>query len=314
MSKAKHKTSTEKVSHPFQAAFRKTAAARAALAASDLLPINLDVQIALTSVLGAVPRLMTFRDAIVAALPDLDITQLDHLKTFAEALAFANAAYLAASRPLETLPALQSRAMEIRDQLLSDATALAKRGLLDRKLLSELKGGTGYLNTSSDLGVLVRMLRERWDAIASKSAIQLAELDEAEQLFERITSAYAERTQQSTAVAAAAEDRQRAYSLLLRAYDQARRAMTYLRWREDDVEKIAPSLWAGRGQRSGNAGTANAGSTANGAAPSPDAATGSASVGAEPNGTIPAHALTPAPPIVIPALPGGSSFSTNGVT
>jgi hypothetical protein len=46
---------------------------------------------------------------------------------------------------------------------------------------------------------------------------------------------------------AAADIRVRAFTLLTRRYDQARRAVTYLRWAEDDVQKIAPSLYTGRG-------------------------------------------------------------------
>jgi hypothetical protein len=35
--------------------------------------------------------------------------------------------------------------------------------------------------------------------------------------------------------------------LLANAYDQARRAITYLRWNKGDADLIAPSLYAGRG-------------------------------------------------------------------
>jgi hypothetical protein len=40
------------------------------------------------------------------------------------------------------------------------------------------------------------------------------------------------------------------------AYDHARRAVTFLRWNEEDVDEIAPSLYAGRttaGKKSGDA-------------------------------------------------------------
>ena len=60
---------------------------------------------------------------------------------------------------------------------------------------------------------------------------------------------YAERSRQSLHVADAADDRQRAFTLLVKAYDQVRRAATFVRWENDDVEKYAPSLWAGRGGR-----------------------------------------------------------------
>jgi hypothetical protein len=311
MSKSTTAPAAEKAApHTFHAAFQKTASARAALAPAELMPINLDVQVALTTVLGTLPRLATLRDAIVAALPDFDIGQFDKLGTYAEALAYAQTAYLAASEPAEALPALVARAAEIRDQLLSDATALAKRGLLDAKRLAELKGGPGYLNTTSDVGVLVRMFRERWKDVVSKSAVQPAELDEAEQMFERVTLAYAERTQQSTTAAAATDDRLRAYTLLVNAYDQARRAASYLRWVEGDVEKIVPSLWAGRGGRGSSASAGPAPGTGGGAGAA-DAVGGAKPAGADANGNDPAHAGTNGTAPVAPGHPGGSPFANS---
>ena len=38
------------------------------------------------------------------------------------------------------------------------------------------------------------------------------------------------------------EDRARAFTLLVRAYDDCRQAASYLRWREGDVDDFAPSL------------------------------------------------------------------------
>ena len=91
-----------------------------------------------------------------------------------------------------------------------------------------------------------------WTEISSKSAIQSSELDEAEKLFEQVSRAFAERSRQSNAVGEAADDRARAFTLLVNAYDQLRRAAIFVRWEENDADKFVPSLWAGRGGR-GNA-------------------------------------------------------------
>lgn len=281
----------------FQIAYNATAADRAAVPQGDLLAVNLNVQLVTTTILGALPRLWSLRDEVIAKIPSFDIAQFDKLEVYAKALAYAQTVYLAASTPAETLPALASRAIEIRQQLLTDATALARRGLLDQKRLDDLKGDTGYLSVASDLGVLVRMLREGWTAIVSKSAIQPSELDEAEQVFERITLAYAERTRQSEATIAAAEDRQRAYTLCLNAYDQARRATTYLRWEQGDADKFTPSLWAGRGGRGNTEAPKNEGE-----AP------------VDPNANTVRHPVPvltqadAAPEPTEPGLPGGSPF------
>jgi hypothetical protein len=306
-----HKSSTHSHSHSqptpvgrFEAAYTKTAKARAALEPAELWSINLDVQLAVTTVLSARPRMDSLRAAIEAQLPAFELSKFDHLETYAESLAYAQTSYLAAAEPAEALPALVARAAEVRDQLVGDATALARRGLIDARALSELKGGNGFLNVGSDVGVLVRMLRERWSDIQGKSAIQIEELDEAEQLFERITLGYAERSQQPVRAAAAADHRTRAYSLLVAAYDQARRAISYVRWEENDVDKFAPSLWSGRGGR-GSAKTAPAdhGAGVDGSKPRPaDGAAPAAPAPAIPPPAIPA---TPASP----GMPGGSPFA-----
>jgi hypothetical protein len=231
--------------HTFQASFDATAGERAAIHPTALMPINIDVSIALTTVMGTLPHLAAIRDAIVEHMPKHDMESFDMLETYAEALAHANVAYLAASRPSE-LRALIPRATEIRQLLLLDATALVKRGLLDGEPLTELKGVVGYLNIASDIAVLNRIYREHWAEISTRSAVMLTELDEAEQLYQRITVAYAARAQRSEVEM---EDRRRAFTLLVDAYDETRRAVMYLRWNRGDLDKIAPSLYAGRGGR-----------------------------------------------------------------
>jgi hypothetical protein len=79
--------------------------------------------------------------------------------------------------------------------------------------------------------------------------VQPAELDHAAQLAQRLVTAVGVREQQPVATGAASLQRQQAFTLLLQAYNEVRRAITFLRWNEDDVETIVPSLWAGRGSR-----------------------------------------------------------------
>jgi len=79
--------------------------------------------------------------------------------------------------------------------------------------------------------------------------ITMAELDQAEDLSERLLHAVAMRENQSNALAEAIQKRLQVFTLLVNAYDQARRAIAFLRWQEGDLEEIAPSLYAGRGRK-----------------------------------------------------------------
>lgn len=69
------------------------------------------------------------------------------------------------------------------------------------------------------------------------------------QLGERLVRAAGVRDQAPAAVADVALIRQHALALLVNAYDEVRRGVSFLRWREGDVETIAPSLYTGRPRR-----------------------------------------------------------------
>ena len=78
----------------------------------------------------------------------------------------------------------------------------------------------------------------------------MAELDQAEDLSERLLHAVATRENASNALADAIQKRLGTFTLLVNAYDQVRRAISFLRWLEEDIEEIAPSLYAGRRSKS----------------------------------------------------------------
>ncbi len=230
----------------YQRSYEATASERAELDPARFVPINIDIPLAITTVKGALPLLSTLRDDIEKTFRSFDVAELDRLQPYAEALAWAHTEVLAAARPSEDVPKLAARATEIRDQLLTDAGALVKRGLLDAQPIAELKGTTGYLNVVSDVVVLARMMRERWTSIAGQTAVKHDELVEADALYERFMDAYGERERQPVRLAAATDQRARAFTLLVNAYDEVRRAVTFVRWHDDDVERFAPSLYGNR--------------------------------------------------------------------
>lgn len=213
---------------------------------NDLVPINIDVPAAVTLALGVWPKLHALRAKITEEMPKLDLTRFDKMEDYTLALGHAQALYQAASTPIESIPELADKAASLRDQLLSDASALAKRGLVDGESLTGLKGPVGYRNVAFDLMTLAALLRENWDGINGKTAIEPAELDDAETIADRLLTNVGLREQEPAAVVETAKNRQRAFTLFINAYDEARRAITFLRWREDDVDQIAPSRYTTR--------------------------------------------------------------------
>jgi hypothetical protein len=216
-----------------------------ALPESELVTINLDVPAVATATLGAWPEIAAFGEQ-VKALPGFDASQFGKVETYALATVYAHGQFMMASAPAVVLPELSEKALAARQVLLADAMALATRGLVDGGPLRELKGPIGYRNVSMDIVALVGLFRKHWPQISSKTALTSAEIDTAEKVADDLLYAVGRRDQAPVVVAAATETRQRAFTLLVKAYDQARRAIGFIRWDKGDIEDIAPSLYAGR--------------------------------------------------------------------
>src|SRR5262249_25645678 len=97
-----------------------------------------------------------------------------------------------------------------------------------------------------DLGALVEVLRDHADEVSPKLMSRVGQADDA---AESINAAIIDRGEQTSSVSVASDERQRAFTLLLRAYDNARRAVSFLRWHEGDADTLVPSLYTGRGSR-----------------------------------------------------------------
>jgi hypothetical protein len=249
-----------------------------ALPAEDVMQVNLDIPSAVTTVLGSLPELRAIRPEIQKHLPEFDLECFDKLEDYTLALTYANAQYLIAVAPPEDLQATGSEGSALRNTLHADAMALIQRGLIDSDQLKQLKGGNGYKNIATDLLILASVLQNHWSKIEGKCGTTEAEVDRAIKLAQRILRVVGLREQAPTSVAAASDRRVRAFTLFWNAYDQARRAVAFLRWDHDDADQIAPSLYAGRsnGRRRASDTDAGAPSTEPAQTPSAQASTAAA--------------------------------------
>jgi len=233
----------------FDESYARVKADLDALKVEDLLQVNLDVTTAVTSILGLLPEVKALREQIVKQLPAFDIAAFDKLEDYALALSFANTGYLAVTQPPDDLQELNSNATKMHDRLLADAQALAEHGLLDGGQLAQLKGGNGYKNLAQDLQLLSRVMREGWDKIQNKSATTAEDLKAAYQMSVRLMRIVGLREQGPALLAAATDQRLRAFTLFITVYEDVRRAVAYLRGRQGDADTIAPSLYPGRPRR-----------------------------------------------------------------
>jgi hypothetical protein len=232
----------------FDEAYERVKTDLAAVKEEDLLQVNLDVTAAVTSVLGLLPEVRALR-AQMEGLPAFDMAAFDKLEDYALALSYSNTGYLAATQPPGDLPELNAEASRLHDRLLADIEALVQHGLLDGGQLAQLKGGNGYKNLAQDLQLLSRVMREGWEKIENKSATTADDLKAANQMSVRLMRIVGLREQGPALLAAATDQRQRAFTVFMNVYEDVRRAVSFLRGRRGDADTIAPSLYPGRPRR-----------------------------------------------------------------
>jgi hypothetical protein len=218
-----------------------------ALSPEQLVPISIDIPAAVATVLGVQPQVLDLKDDIARQLPEFNGELPARLDTYAMALSHAQTLYMMASAPESAIKPLSDEGSALRETLFADANALVKHKLMNGNQFNELKGPVGYKNLAMDLQILAQAFRNSMEAVQGKCATTPAQLLRAEQIALLLLKLAGIQEQGPGKVASASDNRSRAFTLFVKAYDQIRRAVTYLRWKENDVEDIAPSLYAGRG-------------------------------------------------------------------
>ncbi len=232
----------------FAAGFARVEAQVRAVPERQLRGINVNIPRAVTTVLGAWPELKALRSSF-ADLPGFDLANFDSLRDYALALGHTHAALHVATGASGGLSKLADDLAEVRDILHADAAALIRRKILDEAGFTNLHRGNGYKDMAFEVVGLVGLLRQGWEAINGRSALELEELEHAARLAQDLVTAVGMQERVPAAVRAAAALRLRAYTLLMAAYDDVRRAVSYLRRPHRDADVIAPSLFAGHGPR-----------------------------------------------------------------
>jgi hypothetical protein len=272
-------------------AYARVKAEWAALEADQLLRVNLDIPIAAQTILGALPEVKAFRERIVKELSSFDVVKFDKLEDYVLALVSIHSRYVMATQPPDDLAELSVAASALRERLTSDAKTLSLRGLFDGRKVEALKGSTGYRNVGLDLQSLSEELEAVWPQIVGKCGTTAEELKAASQMATRLLRVVGVRDQAPVVLAAMVEERMRAFTVVIKVWEEARAAIGYLRRDQEDLESIAPNLYTGKALRtkasepevSGNpaTGTPSTGTPAGGGSSTSSPATGgSTSTGA----------------------------------
>ncbi|WP_433935461.1 hypothetical protein AB3662_12090 [Sorangium cellulosum] len=313
-SSVKKKPAPRKPAAPPQAAaaFDRALPEIEALSPDRLIPLNLDVPRVVSQVLGVLPGLRALRGDIAAHLPTFDIARLDRLETYALAAWYAHLLWLSSGGAENALKPLLADAAPLRENLLGDAEALARRGLLDAATVADIRAGQGHIDIANDLVALSALFSASWSEIAGKTAATEEEVKRAGEIGPQLLAALGVREHgKGPGPTEAADRRARAFALLVHAYDQVRRAVAFLRWDEEDADVIAPSLYkgrTGRGTSSTDTTTAPADETPAGPAASPGTPAPVTSAPVTPAGTAAAPPAPGAAPagMAAPAAPGAA--------
>ena len=230
----------------YRGAFTRLLQTIRSLPAENYVFVNLDVMSAIRTTEGVLPKIANMKPLIAQLLPQFPMQLFEELEDRALALGHAQTVYESAQQPPAILQTLSDEASAAHDVALAEANTLVKRGVLPARALSSLKGGNGYRNLAADLFTLSDQMKSNWSIISGRTSMTMQELDRMEVLADQINQALGIREQMPELQAAAARDRQAAYSLFIEAYDEVRAAIAYVRRKEDDVDNIMPSLYAGR--------------------------------------------------------------------
>jgi hypothetical protein len=261
-----------------------------------LIPVTLIVNQTTTRAMGSLPAIQRLRPQMIEELPKLNIKQIDTIEEYALALAYAQSLHMGATTTPEDLDAMIAEASVLRSNFLSDARSLANRNHLDRKKLTRFKNAPGHSNMATEVMGLAAILLEAWPTVSNKTGTTPEELQRANYLGTRILRAVSVRDRDDAPVPEETLRRQQAFTLLVKAYGQARRATVYLRDEEGDADELVPSLYAGRTSGS------HKGDKPAPADPAHPAGSASPEHPAEPADSE--HPADPAEPV----LPGGNPF------
>lgn len=220
-----------------------------ALLPKHLLKPRVDVPAAALVAIGTMPHIEVHRAALVRQFGEAAGRTLDRLVPVAQAAIAAHASVVAAAE--RDLEPMARELGEVQQGLYLAASALVERGAVHRKALGKLTGGQSYLALVTDTMSLVAWFYALPSDTRAQTKVDAAQLEAADTLAQTFGMAFGHREQALAGTSPEARDRAAMFTLFFRTYDRIRQMLTYVRWAEDDVERIAPSLFGGRTSRKG---------------------------------------------------------------
>ena len=225
-----------------RAALKRMRKAMAALEATQLRPINIDIPLAVTRGLGVLPAIASLRDRMEKECPGVQLSVIDQLQDRALATQCLNGDFETAKAPPAGFQSVVNEVFDSRTGLMTVLRMLVALNYIDEQNITSLNGGHGYRDAANDLVGIVGLINRNWGTLEGKVPLTQEHLERFQALGEKLLAMVGEREQTPARVDEVADQRQRAFTLLDQAYDEVRRAVTFLRWHEGDADSVAPPL------------------------------------------------------------------------
>jgi hypothetical protein len=230
-----------------EAAYNRIRPELDALSESELTPINVDLVSATSIALGVAERITGHRERM-AKLPEFDIRHVDNLVDYAKGAWYAYVTNLPVADPRDLTEYL-TEVSSLRSKMLMWAAPLVGAGKFDESAVAKIKDGSGHKDSASDLVALVGLYRSKWEEVKNMCGVTEQELGRAAQIAPAVFSLLSRREFQTNVVSDGSLRVRRAWTLLDRAYNHCRRALSFLRFEEGDADTLAPSLRRNAGPR-----------------------------------------------------------------
>ena len=211
---------------------------------AELLRINLDIPRAAGRGALAAERIAPLLPRL-RELPEYDASRVERLGLYALALHHAYDLATEVGGGRTTLQLLLAEAVPLREGMLRSAELLAHFGVVSAERVAAIRSGQGLADTADDVIALGRLFLEEWPRVSGKVPVTRAMAERAPVLGTAIHKALAQRDVESSPLVPPDDPRyvqSQAFTLFARVYDEARRGVSFLRWRERDVQRFVPTL------------------------------------------------------------------------
>jgi hypothetical protein len=225
------------------AAFQQYLGAASAVPAADVKVFHGDPNVVYTNVLTGTTNLLAQKTAILAELPNEDLTVFETLPAIALGLLYATLQATRRSTKNPTLQANLKEAHALRALLLSSATALAQAGVLQASVVAQIRRGRGLIDVARDLIALAGLFNSNALAIAGKTPITVDQVNRASTLGTELQGQLRPKDAPKTKTVNTAGDiRDRFWALVVEKYDRVWRVGALIYGQSDIAAKVPPLL------------------------------------------------------------------------